>query len=137
VKISVKKGNLADAKSQAIILALFEDQKKLTGNASEIDQKTGGLISELMKCRDFEAKHSQISVLYTKEKLPAKRVALVGLGKYSEFNLEKLRGAFAAVMQHLRNINVKEADTSIDLNLIPKAKDKIAQAVLEGAIYAF
>ncbi len=134
MKISVKKGNLADTKSSAIILAIFEDQKKLTGNALEIDQKTGGLISELIRCRDFEAKHSQVSVLYTKEKLPAKRVALVGLGKYSEFNLDKLRGAFAAGMQHLRNINVKEVATSIDLNLIPKAKDKIAQAVLEGAI---
>ena len=87
MKISVKKGNLAGTKSSAIILALFEDQKKLTGNALVLDQKTGGLISELMKCRDFEAKHSQVSVLYTKEMLPAKRIALVGLGKYGEFNL--------------------------------------------------
>jgi leucyl aminopeptidase len=134
VKISVRKGNLADTKSSAIILASFEDQKKITGTALKIDEKTGGLISELMKCRDFEAKHSQVSVLYTKGMLPAKRIALVGLGKQSEFNLEKLRGAFAAVMQHLRNINVKEAATCIDLNLIPKAKEKIAQAVLEGAI---
>ena len=134
MKISVKKGDLAGTKSSAIILALFEDQKKLTGNALVLDQKTSGLISELIKCRDFEAKHSQVSVLYTKEMLPAKRIALVGLGKYGEFNLEKLRAAFAAVMQHLRNINVKEAATYIDLNLIPKAKNKIAQAVLEGAV---
>ena len=41
MKISVQKGKLADTKSQAIILALFEDQKKLIGKALEIDQKTG------------------------------------------------------------------------------------------------
>ena len=33
MKIFVKKGVLADTKSQAIILTLFEDSKKLTGAA--------------------------------------------------------------------------------------------------------
>ena len=134
MKISVQKGKLADTKSQAIILTLFEDRKKLAGVALQIDQKSKGLVSELITNRDFEAKPSQVSVIYTRGLLPAKRVALVGLGKYSEFNLEKLRIAFAKVMQHLRNLNVKEAATSIDLNLIPHAKDKVAQAVAEGAL---
>jgi leucyl aminopeptidase len=134
VKISVRKGKLADTKSQAIILTLFEDRKKLAGVALQIDQKSKGLVSELIANRDFEAKPSQVSVIYTRGLLPAKRVALVGLGKQSEFNLEKLRTAFAKVMQHLRSINVKEAATSIDWNLIPHAKDKVAQAVAEGAL---
>ncbi len=38
MKIFVKKGKLAETKSQAIILTLFEDRKKLTGAALEIDQ---------------------------------------------------------------------------------------------------
>ncbi len=134
MKILVKKGNLAGTKSQAIILALFEDKEKLTPATLEIDKKSDGLISELINNRDFEAKPSQVSVIYTRGLLPAKRVALVGLGKSSEFNLEKLRAAYAKVMQHLRNINVKEAATTIDFNLIAGSKDRIAQAVLEGAI---
>lgn len=134
MKISVQKGKLADTKSQAIILALFEDRKKLAGVALQIDKQTDGLISELIVNHDFEAKPSQISVIYTRGLLPAKRIALVGLGKESEFNLEKLRIAFAKVMQHLRNLNIKEAATSIDWSLIPNAKDKIAQAVAEGAL---
>jgi leucyl aminopeptidase len=137
VKISVQKGKLAETKSQAIILALFEDSKKLAGVALQIDQKTAGLISELIANHDFEAKPSQISVIYTRGLLPAKRIALVGLGKYSEFNLEKLRIALAKAMQHLRSINIKEAAAYIDLNLIPDAKDKVAQAVAEGALLGF
>jgi len=31
LKINVKKGNLTDAKSEALILALFEEDKKLFG----------------------------------------------------------------------------------------------------------
>jgi leucyl aminopeptidase len=134
VKISVKKGKLADTKSQTIILTLFEDSKKLTRTALEIDQKSNGLISELIESGDFEAKPSQISVIYTRGSLTAKRIALVGLGKHSEFNLEKLRAAFASAMRHLRNLNIKEAATSINLNLIPRKKDQVAQAVAEGSL---
>ena len=134
MKIFVKKGVLADTKSEAIILTLFEDSRKLTGETLAIDKKSGGLISELIASRDFEAKPSQISVIYTRGTLPAKRIALVGLGKQSEFNPEKLRAAFARVSGHLRNMNIKEAATSINPNLIPGKKDQAAQAAAEGAM---
>lgn len=134
MKISVTKGRLADTKSQTIILTLFEDNKKMTGMALEIDQRTNGSISELIENGDFEAKPSQISVIYTRGSLPAKRIALVGLGKQSEINLEKLRAAFASVMRHLRNLNIKEAATSINLNIIPRKKDQVIQAVAEGSL---
>jgi leucyl aminopeptidase len=134
VKISVKKGALADTKSQAIILTLFEDSKKLTGTALEIDKRSGGLISELIGNRDFEAKPSQISVIYTRGSLPAKRIALAGLGKQSEFNLEKLRAAFASVLRHLCSLNVQEAAASVNLNLIPGKKEQTVQAAVEGAL---
>jgi leucyl aminopeptidase len=134
VNIFIKKGVLADTKSEAIILTLFEDSKKLTGETLAIDKKSGGLISELIASRDFEAKPSQISVIYTRGTLPVKRIALVGLGKQSEFNLEKLRAAFARISGHLRNMNIKEAATSINLNLIPGKKDQAAQAAVEGAM---
>jgi len=134
VNIFVKKGMLANTTSQAIILTLFEDSKKLTGIALEINKKSGGLISELLDSRDFEAKPSQISVIYTRGTLPAQRIALVGLGKQRELNLEKLRAAFASVVRHLQNMNIKEAATSINLNLIPGKKEQVIQAVVEGTL---
>ena len=137
MKIFVKKGKLVDTKSQAIILPLFEENKKLSGTALEIDKISDGLISEVINNGDFEAKPSQISVIYTRGSLPAQRIALVGLGKHKEFNLEKLRGAFAKVMQHLRNLNIKEASTEINLNLLPRKKDQVAQAVAEGSLLGF
>lgn len=134
MRIFVKKGNLVDTKSQAIILPLFEDSKKLTGLALEIDKISNGLITELIGNGDFEAKPSQISVVYTRGTLPAKRVALVGLGKQKEFNLEKLRSAFASILRHLRSMNVKEAATSVNLNLIPGKKEQVVEAAVEGAL---
>jgi len=73
VKVFVKKGMLADTKSQAIILTLFEDNKKLTGLSLEIDKLSNGLISELIGNGDFEAKSSQISVVYTRGNNPGEK----------------------------------------------------------------
>jgi leucyl aminopeptidase len=134
VNITVKKGKLAETKTQALILALCEGEKKLSEAAASVDQKTGGLLSDILKSGDFEAKPSQVSVIYTRGGLPAQRVALVGLGKKSELNLEKIRNAFAKVMQHLRGLNIKDAATAIDWNLLPDQKEKIIAAVAEGAV---
>jgi leucyl aminopeptidase len=133
VKISVNIGKLADAEGEAVILALFEEEE-LAGTVREIDTKSNGLINELIGSRDFEAKPSQISTIYTRGSLPAKRIVLVGLGKRGEFDLEKLRAAYAKVMQHLRSLNIKQATTSIDSGLLPGSIDRPAQAVAEGAL---
>ena len=68
MNITVKKGNLADAKTQAVILALCEDEKTLSDMVSEVDQKTGGLIRDVLKSGDFEGQaFSNISNLYQRK----------------------------------------------------------------------
>ncbi len=134
MNIAVKKGKLENFKSQAIVLALFEKDRELTGPAESVDRLSGGLITDLLKNGDFAAKPSQISVLYTRGGIPAQRIALVGLGKKEEINLEKVRAAYSKIMQHLRNINLTEAAVSIDLHLVPGQKERIAQSVVEGVL---
>ncbi|MDI6743658.1 MAG: leucyl aminopeptidase [Smithella sp.] len=134
MKVFVKKGSLVDVKNQAIILALCEDTGKLSGVALDIDKKTGGLISELIGNGDFEGKPSQISVVYTRASLPAKRIALVGLGKQNELNPEKLRATYASALRHLRGMNISEAATSFSLNLLPGQSRQMVQAAVEGAV---
>jgi leucyl aminopeptidase len=134
MKVFVKKGKLQDIKSQAAILALFQDEKELTGTSLVIDQVSHGLVTELINNGDFTGKPSQIAVVYTRGAIPAQRIALVGLGKKNEINLEKIRTAFSKVMQHLRSLNIKEAATSLDLSILPEKKDKVVQAVVEGAL---
>lgn len=134
MKISVRKGRLAEAKCQAVVLSLLQGEKRLSGEALEVDQKSGGLISEFLKHGDFEGKPSQVSIIYTRGAIPAKRIALVGLGKSSEVNLEKIRCAFSAALRHLRKMNVREVAAAIDLNLGAGAKDEVAQAAVEGAL---
>lgn len=134
MKVFVKKGKLQDIKSQAVILALFQDEKELTGTSLVINEVSQGLVTELLNNGDFTAKPSQTAVVYTRGAIPAQRIALVGLGKKSEVNLERIRAAFSKVMQYLRGLNIKEASTSLDSDILFEGKDKIVQAVVEGAL---
>jgi len=134
VNITVKNGDPANVKTPALVLALFEDQAELTGVAARIDRQTGGLLDAFMKSGDFEAKPSQLAVLYTGGVIPAERLALVGLGKKGELNLEKIRSAFSKVMQHLRGLNIKEAAVATDGAILPDRKEKYVSAMAEGAL---
>jgi len=133
VKITVVKGKLVDAKAEAIILALFERENRLSGVAAEVDAKSGGLLSDVIKSGDFEAKPSQVSMIYSRT-LAAKRIALVGLGKKNELTPETIRRAFAKVMQELRGLKVRKAAVALDLSLLTGQKGKIVSAAMEGAV---
>jgi leucyl aminopeptidase len=134
MKVVVTRKKPAAIASEAIILPLFEGEEP-TGPALRIDTESGGLIKELLTGRDFEAKPSQVSVIYTRSSLPAKRIILVGVGKRREFTLERLRAAFAKAMQNVRALNIGDVVTSVDLGRqLAYSKERIVQAVVEGAL---
>jgi leucyl aminopeptidase len=133
VNITVTKGNLEDKKTQAIILGVCEGEKDFSKLVAGIDQKIGGSIRDVVKKGDFDGKPFQVCVIYTRGTHPAERIALVGLGKKKELDLEKVRGAFARVMQHLRGLNIRNAAIGMDWNLLPDQKEKFVAAVAEGA----
>jgi leucyl aminopeptidase len=134
VKINVCKGRLEDAKSQALILPLCEGENTLSEIIRGVDEKSGGVIGEVLKSGDFEGKPGQVAVVYSRGTLAAKRIALAGLGKKSELTLEKIRNTYARTMQHLREMNVLEAAASPEPEWGGECREKIFAAAAEGAL---
>lgn len=132
MKILVKKGNITKFKSEAVVVPLYEDAKELQGTTALLDKQSGGLIKEIIDRNDFEGKHLQVSVVYTKGDIPAKRIVLVGMGKKTDFTMDKLRGAYATAARHVRSLKLKEFSTSLDFVYADKPLDQIIQAVVEG-----
>ncbi|HOW57282.1 MAG TPA: M17 family peptidase N-terminal domain-containing protein, partial [Smithellaceae bacterium] len=93
MKINVKKGAIDKTAADAIILTMFQEEKELPADVAAIDARCGGIIGEVIKNGDISGKPSQVSVVYIKGKVPAKRIVLVGLGKRNEINPEKIREA--------------------------------------------
>ena len=53
MKIHVRKGNLAEAATEAAVVTHFEGDAGLGGAAAKLDKKSGGLIGEIIAQGDF------------------------------------------------------------------------------------
>lgn len=134
VKINVRKGKLTEAATEAAVVTHFEGEAGLGGAAAKLDEKSSGFISEIIGQGDFTGRLHQVSVIYSRGSLPAKRLVIVGLGKRVDFSLERLRGAFSKAAQQIRALNVGEFSTSLDFGNIDLALDRAAEAVVEGVL---
>jgi leucyl aminopeptidase len=134
MKVSVKKGNLADYGCEAVIAGHFEDEKKLTGDAEVLDKRCGGLLSRLLKDGDFEGKLFQTSVLYTDTFIKSKRIVFIGMGKRKDFDLETLRGVFSKAAQKVRDLHLKNFAASLDFGTLDLKEDNMAESAVEGIL---
>jgi leucyl aminopeptidase len=136
MNINVKVGNFRTEEVDAIAFGVFEESESPSGMLGAIDDAMGGEIRDLLDLGDFKGEAKQTTVLYTKEAIAAPRLALVGLGKAEDFNLEVARQAAGIIAQKLRDLGVKTF--AIPLHSDPP-QDMI-QAAVEGstlALYQF
>lgn len=134
MKIIVQKKNLIDFDCEAAVVCHFEDRKRLSGSAALLDKRCGGLIKEMINWGDFEGKLFQVSMVYTRGLISAKRIFVVGLGKKKEFDLQRLRGAYSKVTQRIRELKIKGFATSLNFGKINQPLDKIAESLVEGVL---
>jgi len=106
--IRVEKGAAENYPCELLLLFSFESPERLEGPVQGVDSEWKGFISDLIKQGDFKGELFQYHLLYTHGALPAKRVLLTGLGKKSEFDLEKWRGAASKAGQLIRDLGVKQ-----------------------------
>jgi leucyl aminopeptidase len=134
MRILTRKGKITEFKSAALVVPYFEDVKELQGMVKLLDEETGGMIKEIISAGDFEGKMNQVSVLYTRGLIPAKRIVLAGVGKKTVFTMEKLRSVFATAAKHVRSLKLKEFSTSLDFIGSNESIEHTVQAVVEGVV---
>jgi len=134
LKVRIKKGRFAEFSCELAVVNYFEDCQDLLGMAAQINEKSVGLIEDLLKAGDFQGKLYQISLLYTRGNLPARRILILGLGKSHEFNMDKLRGAYAKAAQHIRSLGLKGFAVSTDMGLPERDVQYVTEAIVEGVL---
>ncbi|MGD0780212.1 MAG: leucyl aminopeptidase [Dehalococcoidales bacterium] len=141
MEIKAATGEIIGAKTGAIIINHFEGAKQPEGAAAIVDKALGGAISNLMKQGDIKGKLNEITLLHSLGKLPASRIAVLGLGKKKELTVNKVRGAIGEVCRYLRGKGVSSIASIIIGDGVNGIKTDVAvQAMTEGAIlglYAF
>jgi len=118
-----------------VVVNVF-DGVKISGSATgAIDQSLGGLVSKLLEKGDVKTKFGSTTIVHTLDRLPAERVCVVGLGKPSEFTLDRARQAAANGVKALRAAGAKNVATVLHgTGAGGLGSDAAAQANAEGIV---
>jgi len=132
MKIVVKKRVPGLHKSEALVHLLFHNEAP--GDFFGLpDEQTRKRMTAAIKNGDIRGGLYEVHVIYSDG--PIRRILLVGGGKRSEFNTDKLRGAYAKVARKLRELNVGAFSTIMPPQKALSTELQImAEAMVEGAI---
>jgi len=133
MNISVVNESLAAVGADAVVVGVYaEEKKKLRDPASRVDQAAGGAVREVLEAEKFGGKIGQVTHVHTNNKLPSRRVVVVGLGKRADTTAESLRRAAAAGVRRARDLGARHVAIEVLGDRLP-ARQR-AQSVVEGAI---
>ncbi|MCX7817283.1 MAG: leucyl aminopeptidase [Syntrophales bacterium] len=121
----------------AFIIPLPENPLPLSGFAKLFDNATSNSISNFLELGDFQGKFLETAVIYLPDSHFSKRIILVGLGKQSEIDLEKIRGVFAKGVNLARDLKARNVGTEIDEELCKLSRAEALVALVEGVCLGF
>ena len=131
--VVLSRAKLTASKAGAVALGIAEGERPTRGAAAELDRRSRGAISELLKSRDFAGRASEIAVLYPRG-LNTGRVIVVGLGKRAEIDAQRLRLAAAQAARRARELGTRTLTLALPE---PGGRAEVArqaQACAEGAV---
>ncbi len=119
--------------ADALVTYVFDQDKKIEGVLSDIDEKMDGRLAALATAGELTGKALELVLVHFPEGLDAKRLLLVGAGKPGKFSVSDLRKIAGAALRHLKSRGVKKF---IFLAREGERGSAAAQAVTEGLITA-
>ena len=135
MEIKVVAGDVAQIEADAIVVNLFEGVKQPGGASGSVDKALDGAITSLIGRGEIKGKFEEVSIVHTFGRLPAGIVAIVGLGKRDDLDVDKVRRVTGHFCRALRKLNCHKIATVLHGagagSIEPKAS---AQAIAEGAI---
>lgn len=135
MQVKVVDEKLDSFKTELIVVGLFSPAEKLPAELKAVDDKLYGAISHVVKTKEFEGEWQQFRVVSTLDKIPAKNILLLGLGKKEDANLEILRRAAGFSAKIARDFcGITEYSTTLHNLDVKGSRDERAQAVAEGSV---
>ncbi|MFA5928651.1 MAG: leucyl aminopeptidase [Candidatus Margulisiibacteriota bacterium] len=134
MKVSVKQADVVKQPCDLLFVNLFQDVTSPSGPTGAIDKALNGLITQLIKEKEIKGDLGKVSLIHTQGKIPARRVAVIGLGKPEKFKLDDLRQAGSVMADIVKKVQAEDISTVIhgvgdQAGIYPK---EAAAAVLEG-----
>jgi len=88
MEIKVVAGDIAQIEADAIVVNLFEGVTQPGGATGAVDKALDGAITSLISRGEIKGKFEEVGIVHTFGRLPAGIVAIVGLGKRDDFDID-------------------------------------------------
>lgn len=137
MQISAKRSKLEKEQTDLTILPCFQDEES-KGLLVSMDRALNGLLTKVMKEESFKGELGKTFVFHTHEKIPAKRIVVVGLGKRNRLDAEHLRRASAAALKVAKRVKAQKIAVALlnQKSITKLNSEESAYALATGALLA-
>jgi leucyl aminopeptidase len=126
--------------ADCLIIGIYE-RGKLGVAAQDIDDASGGWLAMQIRRGDVSSKLGKVSLLPAPEGIKAERLAVVGLGKFSEFSAARFRKALGGALDSVRERKIKSLAIGLTLEDIADASPyytaRHSSELVSAATYVF
>jgi leucyl aminopeptidase len=121
-----------DVEADALVVTVYQGEKADDGALKELDDRTGGIVGEMLGSDEMRGKQGDMVYIYRPGKeIRARRLLLVGAGKREEFSLHTIRKVAGSAARFLRG---KGARSMAVLRRSQLDLGNSAQAAVEGVL---
>jgi len=135
LKIKAAVGDIARIEADAIVVNIFEGVEQPSGATAAVDKALDGAISSLISRGEIKGKFEEVNIVHTFGRLPAGIIAIAGLGRQEDFNVDRIRAVAGEFCRALRKVNCHKIATILHGAGIGGVEfEASAQAITEGAL---
>ncbi len=126
--------NFEEAKVNALVVAVFKNEKASDAVLGNLDKLTNGFIADVIKSEEFKGEKGETAYIFfePKNKVRANRLLLVGVGEKEEYETPDAAVFAGTATRYLRKRNVKS------FALMPRVEggdaSETAAAAMQGVI---
>ena len=116
VSVKVERASLTAVRTPLLVVNLFEGVEEPAGATGAVNEALGGLIGRLIADGEIKGSLGEVTIVHNqgdRAQLAADRVAVVGLGKRDDLDLETLRIASATAARKARDLRLGKYATVV------------------------
>ena len=133
MEVKADAGKFYEVEADALVVAVFEGESASEGVLAEIDERTDGLVTELLGSDELRGKSGDMVYLYRPRGINAKRLLLVGGGKRDDYDFDSIRRLAGSAARYLRSKGARSMAIVRRTQLDIAAS---AEAAVEGVLLA-